>query len=139
MRQKAVVGLLTLAVTALMMLAGCTAGPVAEPAPDQLAGKWILTGARHDGVDYSLEELRAFGIEPLRTIHFIDAEQVVLAVGVEDDTRLGATAYTFDGAKVTIPEAGMVLEYRDARLLYQSGDVLQVYERMPEEDAAPAP
>ena len=116
-----------MAVLILLLLPSCTAQ--VEQAPEALSGKWMLCGAVHDGVEYTLEQLADFGIQTVRSIHFLDAQQVVLALGLTDDTLEGATEYTFDGQTVDIPQAGMVLTLDGGRLFYQSGDVRQIFER----------
>jgi len=111
---------------AICSLAGCEKK---KTAPEELAGKWVLTGARHDGVEYTVEELQEFGINITRSINFIDDVNVVLAVGVRDDSLLGATPYTFDGSTVTIPAADMTLTLDGSLLLYQTGQITQLFER----------
>ena len=114
---------------AMILLCGACQPAIGE-APPEIAGKWMLSGAIHDGVQYTLEELRGFDIETVRSINFINAQQVVLAVGQEEDSLVGATQYTFDGRMVDIPDAGMTLELDGDRLLYVSGDVVQIFTRM---------
>ena len=121
------------AVVVMMIVLFTSCGSKIEPAPEEIAGLWMLSGAKHDGVLYSLDELVEFGVETIRSIRFLDAEYVVVAVGVTDDSLLGATEYFFNGINVDIPAAGMTLELDGDRLIYITGDVEQIFIRIAEQ------
>jgi len=118
------------AVLILLLVSACNSK--VQEAPAEIAGRWLLCSAEQDGVKYTLQQLEEYGIETYRSINFIDDTQVVLSVGIRDDSQLGSTGYTFDGRIVRIPEADMDLILHNGQLVYQTEIIVQIFERVEE-------
>lgn len=106
---------------------------------DFYSGTWVIAGVRIDGVDFTLEQITAFGAEGLDSVRLVLSSNGSCQLTTPEDSIIAV--WTADEDGIQIDE--LPLPYNDGQLLLETADCSFILEKQSDnqtftEDAAPA-
>lgn len=124
MTSKVFTGLLV--VVLVFAMAGCGGS-----APEELAGKWNLTGMEVMGQTLSMDEVSAMGVSADIYFDFKDGKKVEVSATGGGTSAAETINYTYENSTVTISQQGteISLELQDDTLRWDMGSGVLLFKR----------
>lgn len=112
----------------VLVLAGCGGG---GSAPEELAGKWTLSGADVMGQTVSIEDIAATGVDVDMSFDFKSEKKVEVSGTTGGTTATDTVDYTYENGAITITQQGttITLELVEGTLQYDVGGAKLLFKR----------